>query len=191
MAHAPGFDYDIFISYSWNDNHASGATPGWVDQFHERLESWLKHRRGLAKLAIWRDRQETGNTVFDLAIENKIKSSALFFALHSRNFLKSEYCAKELALFHRHHGDRPGGLLVGEQLRIFNILLNNVPHQKWPKGLGRTSGFPMYDTAGVELGDFILPSDPRFDKQMRAIVDAVENILAALPQPREPEPPPR
>ncbi|MGH7491666.1 MAG: hypothetical protein ACREOO_04655 [bacterium] len=128
--------------------------------------------------------------MFDLAIENKIKSSALFFALHSRNLLNSEYCAKELALFHRFHSDRPGGLLVGEQSRIFNILLNNVPHQQWPEGLGRTSGFPMHDARADELGDFILPNDPRFDKQMRAIVDAVEKTLAAFPQPREPEPPP-
>jgi hypothetical protein len=102
MAHVPGFEFDLFISYTHNDNAL-----GWVDQFHERLESWLKHRRGRLALSVWRDREQTGNTVFDLAIENKIKSSALFFALNSRNFLKSAYCTKELALFQRYHGDRP------------------------------------------------------------------------------------
>lgn len=182
MSCVPGFEFDIFISYSWNDNHVAGDAPGWVDTFHERLESWLKHRRGRAALAVWRDRNQTGNTVFDLAIENKLKSSALFFALNSRNFLKSTYCAKELALFHQYHGSRPGGLLVGEQSRIFNILLDNIPHQQWPAGLGRTSGFPMYDAAEGELGDFTSPNDPRFDKQLRAIVDAVEKTLDAFPQ---------
>ncbi len=182
MAHVPGFEFGIFISYSWNDNHAGGGAPGWVDQFHERLESWLKYRRRRPELAIWRDREETGNTAFDLAIENKIKSSALFFALTSRNFFKSEYCAKELALFRRYHGDRPGGLLVGEQSRIFNILLNNIPHQQWPADLGRTSGFPMYDAEEGELGDFTSPNDPRFEKQLRAIVDAVEETLDAFPK---------
>lgn len=179
MSCISGFEFDIFISYSWNDNHAAGGAPGWVEAFHDELESWLKHRRGRLALSVWRDRQQTGNTVFDLAIENKIKSSALFFALNSRNFLKSEYCAKELALFQRYHGDRP---LLGEQSRIFHILLNNIPHAQWPQGLRGTSGLPMYDAEEGELGDFTSPHDPRFVKQLRAIVDAVEKTLDAFPK---------
>lgn len=189
MSCVAGFEFDIFISYSWNDNHGLAGAPGWMDAFHERLESWLKKRRGRAALSVWRDREQTGNTVFDLGIENKLKSSALFFAINSRNFLKSTYCAKELALFHQYHGARPGGLLVGEQSRIFNILLDNIPHQQWPAGLGRTSGFPMYDAAEGELGDFTSPNDPRFDKQLRAIVDAVEKTLDAFPKAPHAAPP--
>ncbi|MCI0696730.1 hypothetical protein L0337_32590 [candidate division KSB1 bacterium] len=109
---------------------------------------------------------------------DKIKSSALFFALNSRNFLKSEYCAKELALFHQY----PGGLLVGEQSRIFNILLNNIPYPQWPAGLGRTSGFPVHDARADELGDFTSLNDPRVEKQLRAIIDAVEKTLDAFPK---------
>jgi hypothetical protein len=127
MAQIPGFEYDIFISYTHKDNHSPSDAPGWVDRFHAELESWLKFRRGKSKLTIWRDKALDGNTEFNLSIENKIKHSALLFVLNSPNYGQSDYCRKELEWFHNYHGDRPGGLVVGEHHRIFNILLRNIP----------------------------------------------------------------
>lgn len=180
MAYIPGFDYDIFISYTHNDNAL-----GWVEQFHDRLEKWLAKIRRLSNLKIWRDCELHGHTDFELAIPNKIKSSVLFFALNSRNYLESDYCRKELEWFHQYNTGRPGGLFVGEEIRIFNILLNNIPYQQWPQNLfGRTKGHHMFDTRNEkELGDFLPPDDPRFCKQLRRIVDDVEltlNAFAAL-----------
>jgi len=178
MAQIPGFKYDIFISYTHNDNHSPTDDPGWVDRFHAELESWLKHRRGFSDLAIWRDKALDGNTEFNISIEDKIKHSALFFVLNSRNYHQSAYCRKELEWFHHYHGERPGGLLVGEHHRIFNILLNNIPYQQWPEELGGTSGFAMHDSQSPgQLGDFTTPDDERFRKQLRRIVDAVEATL--------------
>jgi TIR domain len=173
MAHVPGFEYDIFISYTHNDNAL-----GWVEQFHDRLEKWLAKIRRLSNLKIWRDKELRGNTEFNRAIQNKIKSSALFLALNSRNYRESDYCRKEVAWFHQYNSDRPGGLFVGEQLRVFNILLNNIPHQQWPEALGKTSGFPIYDAPDPNsLGDFLSPNDERFDNALRKIVDAIELTL--------------
>ena len=178
MAQTPGFKYDIFISYTHNDNHRLNDAPGWVDRFHDALESWLKYRRGFSDLTIWRDKELDGNTEFNISIEDKIKHSALFFVLNSRNYPQSDYCRKELEWFHNYHGDRPGGLMLGERRRIFNVLLNNIPNQQWPEGLGDTSGFEMHDSRSDEkLGDFISPNDERFEKQLRLIVDAVEATL--------------
>ena len=68
---------------------------------------------------------------------------------------------------------------MGEHHRIFNILLNNIPYRQWPEELGATSGFAMHDARSPEeLGDFTLPDDERFQKQLRRIVDAVEATLA-------------
>lgn len=178
MAQIPGFKYDIFISYTHNDNHSPTDAPGWVDRFHDALESQLKYRRGFSDLTIWRDKELDGNTEFNISIEDKIKHSALFFVLNSRNYPQSDYCRKELQWFHTYHGDRPGGLIVGEHHRIFSILLNNIPHQQWPDELGETSGFAMHDSRSPEkLGDFTSPNDERFQKQLRRIVDSVETTL--------------
>jgi hypothetical protein len=92
MAQVPGFEYDIFISYIHDDNHSPTAAPGWVDRFHDALESMLKYRRGLSDLTIWRDKKLDGNTAFNNSIENKIKHSALFFVLNSRNYPRIDYC---------------------------------------------------------------------------------------------------
>ena len=95
-----------------------------------------------------------GNTAFNDAIKSAVKDSALLFALNSRNYLESAYCQDELAWFHDDNSERPGGLKVGDELRIFNILLNNIPHAEWPEALGETGGFCMHDARDKELGDF-------------------------------------
>ena len=47
MSEVDGFDFDIFISYSHDDNYPLTGDLGWVDQFHDVLENWLHRRRGL------------------------------------------------------------------------------------------------------------------------------------------------
>lgn len=182
MAQSPGYDYDIFISYAHNDNYGFGERPGWVDIFEDWLYNWLNKRRGLKDLKIWRDKKRMhGNTVFDDAIQNAVDSSAIFLALTSRNYLKSDYCRKELSRFHQFHGQRGGGLRVSDSSRLFNILLHNIPYQKWPVEFQGTSGFPMNDAESDEtLGDFTSTNDIAFEKQMRPIVDAIEDLIQKM-----------
>ena len=111
MAHASGYEYDIFISYSRNDNVEIGSSKGWVTGFNEDLYNSLVKLRGLKNLTIWHDdRGLDGNTDFDQAIENRLRKTALLFVLHSRNYLDSQYCRKELEWFYRQNEHRPGGL---------------------------------------------------------------------------------
>jgi len=117
------------------------------------------------------------NTDFDIAIENKIDSVALFLVLHSRAQRNSEYCTKELDWFSDKYRDH---MLVGEQRRIFNVLLNNIPARDWHPALEGTIGFIMHDAEGDELGDFTDPKDGRYGKQLRKVVDAAETTLNAM-----------
>ena len=185
MAHTPGYQHDIFISYAHNDNYGLAGSPGWVDFFEEGLDNWLRKRRGLNNLRIWRDkRRMDGSTLFDNAIQEAIDSSAVFLALTSRNYLQSDYCLKELRRFEEFHGRQAGGLQVADSTRIFNILLNNIPHSQWPAPFQGTSGFPMHDARSAEeFGDFISPGDHAFEKQLRPIIDALEKLLANMAPP--------
>jgi hypothetical protein len=191
VAYAPGYEHDVFISYAHNDNYGIAGPSGWVDVFEEALDNWLRKRRGLRNLRIWRDKQRMdGNTLFDDAIRNAIDTSAVFLALTSRNYLRSDYCRQELRRFHEFHGQQPGGLRVGDSARIFNILLNNIPHPQWPAAFQGASGFPMHDARSeAELGDFISPGDHAFEKQMRPIVDALEKLLTHMRPPTRVEKP--
>ena len=105
----------------------------------------------------------------------------MFLALTSRNYLQSDYCRKELHRFHEYHGRQSGGLRVGDSFRLFNVLLHNIPHQKWPAEFQGTSGFPMNDAESDQtLGEFTSPDDNVFERQMRPIVDAVEDFFQKM-----------
>ncbi len=179
MAQVPGYNHDIFISYAHNDNYGFGGRPGWVDVFEDWLYNWLNKRRGLTDLRIWRDKKRMrGNTVFDDAIQNALDGSAVFLALTSHNYLQSDYCRKELHRFYQSHGRQSGGLQIGDSSRLFNILLHNIPHQNWPAEFQGASGFPMNDAESDENpGDFTSPNDSTFEKQLRPIVDAIEDCI--------------
>ena len=97
----------------------------------------------------------------------------MFFALHSRNYVKSDCCQKELKWFHEANGDRPGGLRIGDKHRIFNILLNNIHFDDWAPMLEGSSGFPMHSAKGAEMGDFTFAEEPLYMRQLQQIVDAV------------------
>src|ERR1051325_7133141 len=148
MAYVAGYQFDVFISYCNVDNEPIGSRRGWVEEFHEALEDWLVKRRGLKNLKIWRDPELKGNTRFDEAIRHRTQSSALLFVLQSRNYAQSEYCRKELAWFHEFNCSQPAGLTVDEESRIFNILLNNVPRNNWPRELSGTAVFPLHYAKG-------------------------------------------
>ena len=112
MPEASGYKHDIFISYTHDDNSPIGISPVWVDTFHESLYDWLAKRRGFKKITIWRDKKRMyGNIAFDADIEDVLKSSAFFIALHSNNYLSSAYCQKELRWFHEFNQHHPGGLI--------------------------------------------------------------------------------
>ncbi|MCI0511860.1 toll/interleukin-1 receptor domain-containing protein, partial [candidate division KSB1 bacterium] len=100
MGYLPDFEYDIFISYTHLDNHAPEGEKGWVDQFHAWLVSGLLRRFGRDQVVVWRDNQLHGHTLFEERIPEVIKSSALFLALNSQHYLKSEYCQKEVQWFY-------------------------------------------------------------------------------------------
>jgi hypothetical protein len=183
MGYLPGFDYDIFISYAHVDNEtADKDEPGWVAQFREHLEVQLSKRIGrMGAVKIWQDPTLEGSQLFDKTIQDGINRSALFLALTSTGYLASEYCQQELKWFCSKAGTEPIGLSVGDRMRVFNLLLNNIPFQEWPQEFGRTSGYPFHDAERDD--EFGYPSDPKeksFQQQIRKLVDSIYKTLTVL-----------
>jgi hypothetical protein len=187
MAYTSGFEHDIFISFSHEDNLAPEGAKAWVDQFREHLEIWLR-RRGLQKLDIWWDKEQLrGNTDFDARIEKVLGSTALFLVLHSRNYRQSDYCRKELDWFCCQAGQHPLGLTVGDNRRILNVLINNIPHGQWTASehwthpLSGTSGIALHDADKIDdFGDPLPPA--QFADALKPIVTAIVETLSACRQ---------
>ncbi|HKP88223.1 MAG TPA: toll/interleukin-1 receptor domain-containing protein, partial [Blastocatellia bacterium] len=183
MSYLPGFDYDIFISYAHVDNEtAYESEVGWVTQFREHLEVQLSKRIGrIGAVKIWQDPSLEGSQLFDKTIQDGINRSALFLALTSTGYLMSDYCRQELQWFTKKANAEPTGITVGDRMRVFNLLLNNVAYTDWPEEYGRTSGFPFHDAERDD--EFGYPSDPKdrlFQQQMRKLVDSIYKTLCLL-----------
>lgn len=203
MAYTPGFDYDIFISFSHRDNalrpDQGRESEGWVEGFARYLEYWLDKRRGLQGLKIWIDKGRlTGATEFDERIKNDLSRTALFLALHSWNYRDSDYCQQELDWFVEAAKSQPAGLTVGGQRRLFNVTINRIPYQEWTEtdhwtaAFAGTPGFAFHDAEDDEaFGYPIEPSDQsRYDRSMEPIVAAVHELLKGFPRATHPPEPP-
>ncbi len=187
MAYASGFDHDIFITFSHEDNLAPAGDKGWVAQFREHLEIWLR-RRGLKGLEVWWDEEQLrGNTEFDARIQRVLSRTALLLVLHSRNYRQSEYCRKELDWFVTAAQRHPLGVAVGDRRRILNVLINNIPYQEWTaadhwtKPLAGTAGIALHDADQVDdFGDPVVPE--QFTQALKPLVTATAETLQAFPK---------
>src|SRR5688572_17123101 len=177
MAFTPGYTYDIFISYAHVDNIAfPGQADGWIKQFFDNLNLMLAKRAGrLGMVNFWWDTKKLdGSTLFDSSIEDGIKKSAIMICLNSPGYIASAYCQQELDLCYRKASEDTIGLNVSNRSRIFNVLLNNIPFEKWPSKLSGTSGFPFHDAIeNDDFGDTIEAMSSEFRAKMQALRDAV------------------
>jgi len=176
MALIPGYEYDIFISYVHADNASeTESDEGWVDQFYKYLDTKLnKHSE---KVKIWWDSKNLDRSeVFDTSIEEAIHKSALMICLHSRRYSQSEYCMKELDIFHEKAQKEDAGLVIGNRSRVVNVMLSNIHYSEWPEKLQGTSGFPFHD--GGDYGDPMkVSSDGPFGDQMKELRNALVHIF--------------
>jgi len=179
MAYLSAFKYDIFISYARDDN-----TLKWVDRFHDYLKNMLLSVLGKKQpIYIWRDTALGGNQVFDEAIQNTVKDSALFLTLLSNNYLESMYCLKELDWFCQHLDNKGERQSHGDShSRIIHALLAKIAPNRWPKVLKGKTGFQFYDIDSCD-GPVVFPlnaNDPKFDNACRNLVIGIFNVLEAM-----------
>jgi hypothetical protein len=96
MAYVEGYNYDLFVSYSHNDNHDN-----WVTEFIHYFKSLLIES-GLKNIEIYIDYnklQRTGGDIKDNLQHAVINESAMFLRILSDSYFKSNYCKLENDLF--------------------------------------------------------------------------------------------
>lgn len=101
MAFVPGYENDIFISYSHIDNDpVIQGKPGWVDFFQDLLRKRVRVRLG-AEIEIFRDPQLRRFGKFSKQLVEKISTSAVFICVLSPRYVQSDWCLHELSQFNR------------------------------------------------------------------------------------------
>lgn len=184
MAYVAGFRHDIFLSYSHVDNlKVASRRRGWIEEFHQDLEVRLAQRSGrIGDITVWRDeRRLKGNELFDSTIRDAISQSATFLAVTSHGFLRSDYCRKELTAFYEKAATDAYGLAIGNKLRIFNVLLYDIPPEQWPKESHDTIGNPFYAASGPN--ETSKPNEPGkryFNDRIWKLADDIFSLLEAF-----------
>ena len=107
MAIAPGFDYDLFVSYAHVDNLSADGMDGWVAHFVRHLEAALQQRLGGAgALRVFFDSRATGANNQLAELLTAVKSSALFLVVGSPSYAARGWPLQELDAFATHTPDR-------------------------------------------------------------------------------------
>jgi hypothetical protein len=184
MALIPGYEFDIFISYSHANNKVfPDQKDGWIKKFFEYLKTQLDQVSDGVSIW-WDDKRLEGNTNFDNSIAEGIKKSAILICLNSLRYKDSDYCKKELDLFYEKVKSEKAGLTVANNSRIFNVLINNIPHKEWLNELQGTSGFHFHDAEqnSKEFGDPLELGTPEFRKAMKQLRDAIYILVNDFPK---------
>jgi hypothetical protein len=105
MGYIPGYDSDIFISYSHADNEPLiEDAPGWVDFFVDLLRKRIRLRlRG--DIQIFRDPQLRFYEKFSAQLAKRLEKSAILICIPSPNYVGSDWCLWELEEFYKRAGD--------------------------------------------------------------------------------------
>jgi hypothetical protein len=184
MTFIPGYEYDIYISFAPVDNASfTDRGNGWVEQFCKNLNLMLVRRIGsLDTTRIWLDHNKKDDSVLvDGSVETAIRNSAIMICINSAGYAASASCKKELEVFYKKTQAEITGLKTGDHSRIFHVLINNIPVNKWPDGLTGTNGFCFYDAKdAADPGAKVETNSTAFKKQMQALVDAVWKLLSDL-----------
>ena len=91
----PGYEYDIFVSYSHDDNHAADERqPGWITQFCKDLEAYSKKVTG-TNFVVWSDHRIDRSGPFDQQLNTYVDKSAVLLVINSPSYLNSVWCKHE------------------------------------------------------------------------------------------------
>lgn len=93
----PGYQYDIFVSYTRvDDMPISGQSEGWVTTLVKSLKVMLAQRLGATdSFKLWMDHQLAGNVPIIPEVMDIIRNTATFVIILSHGYLASDWCKRE------------------------------------------------------------------------------------------------
>jgi hypothetical protein len=94
---------DIFVSYARvNDIPPEGCEVGWVTTLVKSLKTLLAEKLGRAdSFELWMDHELPGHVPLTPEIEARVRDAAILLIILSDGYLASEWCRKEMTLFHQ------------------------------------------------------------------------------------------
>jgi hypothetical protein len=177
MAYVTRYRYDIFLSYSHNDD------PTWINGFERALLQELREKLG-HEPSIWQDekRLRLGQNWKD-EIKDGIQSAALFVTLLSPSYQLSDWCGRERGIFwdlFPNVEDMKVQLKVGSAYRFLKII--KIP---WEEDAhldffseAQHLDFYQRDAAGIDRE--LVPGTESFRARIEEAAHHIAAILKAM-----------
>jgi len=182
MAYVTGYENDVFVSYSHQDDcPLVDDTSGWITTFTRQLNMELAKRLGSRALKVWRDPGLAGNEPLTPQLLEIIRRSATLLVVMSPSYLNSEWCARERESFCSFARECVG------QGRIFIVRHRETEREQAPAELGDLVGFKFYmedRDSGVDRP--LDGADRDYVQRLYELSHHLANKLRELNQPPQP-----
>jgi TIR domain-containing protein len=201
MAYVTGFDQDVFISFTHDDNLSLAGSlsgqDGWVSLFERSLAGYLSQRLPeKRKVVVWRDPEIRSNDILSQKIDREVSRAAVLVCVMSPRYLKAPWCQKEVSMFWR---SRPQDFepRIAERLRIFKVLVHDpeevrrsegeMSEQDYPAELRDTLGRSFFDAnpAKENFTQLFWPRgledpDQRFNVRIEKLANDIASLLEVM-----------
>jgi|GEM_PF-1496213 len=193
MSFLSGYENDVFISYSYDDNAPGLIGEPWVTQFVGYIETSLRQRLGCGEeLKVYFDcRDLSSNSVLENLL-HQAKNSATFIAITSPSYVQREWTIKELEAFAsvENYVDR---LFVAEMLPLdapmtYPDLLDGNSRIRYWKESGPESRVRMTITPETDLNIYTNRLLNMTDQIRKRLVQEHMLESGTLPKPTKPAP---
>lgn len=167
--------FQFFISYARDDDKAPPfpeGGKGFVTALRDQLTFEFTDRGGVIPTMWWDRRNVEPHDQFDPVIQEGIQSSDLLVVILSRNWLASDWCGRELELFHQHWG-RESEQSVRQ--RIWVVSKQYIDPERRPPLLQGQSSYEFFwrekNTAEGEEQEYFRQGKPQsgYDEVMKSL----------------------
>src|SRR5436305_175827 len=132
-SYVPGYEHDVFISYSHANNYA-----GWISTFRQKLDARLQERVPPGA-TFFRDTETLqGNDDLTPTVVDGIRSSAVLVMIVSRSYVTRPWCLKECKEFITANEQR------GIKGRIFPVRYDDVSPAEYQRFVGEKLGYEFF-----------------------------------------------
>jgi hypothetical protein len=133
----------VYISYAKiDDTTLIEGREGWVTVFRRALESRVTQLLGREWRTLWEPKLQ-GNDALTSVFLHRLRSAAIFVAIVSPNYVRSEWTLKELREFSMAAEARDVGR-ANEKSRLFKVLKAPVPLESQPLQLQSLLGYEFF-----------------------------------------------
>ena len=141
------YEFDVYISFSEEDNKTTDGAIGWVDNYVRFLNTILGQLLNRTPIIVLANNREQFKKEKGYTTEELLKNTGTFVSILSENYVKDEKCTSDVDIFSKHHLEKLKFFEESEQKEgtgLFKAIKQPVEVNTQPESLKKILGFNFY-----------------------------------------------